>query len=128
MKPFVYQSPQNIEEAVSFLKLDGYSVLAGGSDILGEIKDDVVEVQGLVDLGKLEGLSDVDEAESEIRIGSMVNVSDVANNEYWCVDALCCLWLPDQLQLNKLEILELLGATYANDLAVGTTGIKDLIV
>ena len=80
MKPFVYQSPQNIEEAVSFLKLDGYSVLAGGSDILGEIKDDVVEVQGLVDLGKLEGLSDVDEAESEIRIGSMVNVSDLANN------------------------------------------------
>ena len=80
MKPFVYYKPESIEEAGSLLKHPWHSALAGGSDILGEMKDRVADVHGLVDLSKISGLSDIFDAVDDVKIGSMVRLSDLSND------------------------------------------------
>ena len=80
MKPFVYYKPESIEEAGNLLKHPWHSALAGGSDILGEMKDRLADVHGLVDLSKISGLSDISDEVDDVKIGSMVRLSDLSND------------------------------------------------
>ncbi len=109
MKPFVYCQPDSIEEAGGLLKHSGYSALAGGSDILGEMKDRVVDVHGLVDLSKIKGLSDVYDAVNDVKIGSMTRLSDLSN---------------DPIIQRRCQVLSLAGKAVATEQIrnIGTVG------
>lgn len=69
--------PQNVEEALGLIKLEGVIPHAGGTAIL---KSRVIErIRGLVDLKKLP-LNYFDEEDGEIKIGAMQTYSDVIEN------------------------------------------------
>jgi len=80
MQPFEYASPTTREQAVRLLAAaPGATVLAGGSDLLGLMKDDVETPKRLVNLKAVEGLTGVHtEKDKGLRIGALTTLDDLA--------------------------------------------------
>jgi xanthine dehydrogenase YagS FAD-binding subunit len=81
MQPFEFASPQTREQAVKLLGADPAraTVLAGGSDLLGLMKDRVVTPGRLVNIKGLGGLSGVrTDKEGGLRIGALTTVDDLS--------------------------------------------------
>lgn len=80
MKSFEYKKAVTLEEAGSSLKENmGARVLAGGTDLLGELKADILMdyPQELIDIKGIEELSGIEETESTIRIGAAVRLTEI---------------------------------------------------
>ena len=80
LRPFQYAEPESLEEAVSLLSEDGSRVLAGGSDLLSEMKEGVVAPDALVSLGGIEELRGVEVTSEGVRIGAMTSLAALAAN------------------------------------------------
>jgi xanthine dehydrogenase YagS FAD-binding subunit len=82
MKPFKHESPVTIEEAVA--KSNEYKgnapFIAGGTDILGPIKDRIHPTypDALIDLKKIPGLDYIKEEGGVLKIGALTSLTDVA--------------------------------------------------
>ena len=61
MNPFTYTSPADLPSALGFLDKEwgGTELLAGGTDLLALMKDDVVAPKQLVNIKKIAGLHDL---------------------------------------------------------------------
>ena len=80
LRPFEYLQPQSLEEASSLLSVDGAYALAGGSDLLSEMKERVVSPAALVSLAGVEELRAVEVTPEGVRIGAMVSLAALAGN------------------------------------------------
>jgi xanthine dehydrogenase YagS FAD-binding subunit len=84
MKRFVHVNASSIEEAVSILnQSDGRAkVMAGGTDLLGQIKNSIYPVlpKVLVNLKSIAGLEYIREDEEGLKIGALTKLRDVASN------------------------------------------------
>jgi xanthine dehydrogenase YagS FAD-binding subunit len=82
MKEFKIAQPQSLDQASSLLseKKDGYFVMAGGTDLLDEIKNGIVGPEVVVDLATIPGLSFIQEAGSWISVGAMTRVAELAGD------------------------------------------------
>ena len=80
LRPFEYLQPQSLEEAASLLSVDGAYALAGGSDLLSEMKERVVSPAALVSLAGVEELRAVEVTPEGVRIGAMVSLAALAGN------------------------------------------------
>ena len=81
MRAFEYTSPGNLDQALRLLgnSWEDAAPLAGGTDLLCLMKDDIVAPKRLVnikDIGALRGLS-ID-ARQGLRIGALVRNTDLA--------------------------------------------------
>ncbi len=82
MHPFEYASPKTREQAVRLLAaVPGAAVLAGGSDLLGLMKDGLETPKRLVSLRAVEGLTGVRAEEDKgLRIGALTTLDDLAED------------------------------------------------
>ncbi len=82
MRPFEILTPSALEEArLALVKRDGdASVFAGGTDILGEMKQGTWETGCLVDISRIEGMRDIEPDSSETGFGSLVTLSEIARH------------------------------------------------
>ena len=82
MRPFEYASPITREQAVSLLGSTwGQSeVLAGGTDLLALMKDDVVHPKRLVNIKQIKDMSGVTAASQGLRIGALTTLGELADN------------------------------------------------
>src|SRR5581483_7719135 len=82
MRPFEYASPTDISQASLLLnKTWGESeILAGGTDLLALMKDDVVRPKRLVNIKEIKALRGINAGSSEIRIGALTTLAEVADN------------------------------------------------
>ena len=80
MQPFEYASPKTREQAVHLLTAaPGATVLAGGSDLLGLMKDDVETPKRLVNLKAIAGLTGVRaEKDKGLRIGALTTLDELS--------------------------------------------------
>jgi xanthine dehydrogenase YagS FAD-binding subunit len=79
MQPFEYASPKTREQAVRLLAAPGAAVLAGGSDLLGLMKDHIETPRRLVNLKAVQGLTGVRaEKDKGLRIGALTTLDDLA--------------------------------------------------
>ena len=80
MKSFTLVNPTTIEEAANALKVDGAYVRAGGTDIIGTMKDEILidYPKTLVNLKTISGLSYIKEEGGMLKIGSMTVLEDIA--------------------------------------------------
>ena len=80
MQPFEYASPKTREQAVHLLTAaPGATVLAGGSDLLGLMKDDVETPKRLVNLKAIAGLTGVRaERDKGLRIGALTTLDELS--------------------------------------------------
>ena len=78
MNPFQYAEPKNLAEAFTLLAEPDAHVIAGGSDLLDEVKEGIISPVQVVSLASIPGLLGIDEAESGLNIGAMTTIADVA--------------------------------------------------
>ena len=77
MRPFAYAAPATVEQAASLLEAEGSEALAGGTDLLSLLKDDVERVDRLVALRGVAGLSGVEVENGALRIGAMTTLQEL---------------------------------------------------
>ncbi len=76
---FAYMRANSVEEAAQYLAADGARVLAGGSDLLGCLRDGVFDTPLIVSLSQLPSLRGISRTRGGgLRIGSMTRVAEVA--------------------------------------------------
>jgi len=82
MRPFEYVSPTTKEQAVGLLGTNWgqAEVLAGGTDLLALMKDDVVQPKRLVNIKDIAELHGVTANSQGLRIGALTTLGDLADN------------------------------------------------
>ena len=83
MKNFEFEYAQNFQDAAEAMKNEGTVVLAGGTDLLGSLKDDLLKEypSTVVTLKKIEGADYIKEENGKVSIGAMARLCDIASNE-----------------------------------------------
>ncbi|NIM90262.1 MAG: xanthine dehydrogenase family protein subunit M [Candidatus Aminicenantes bacterium] len=82
MKNFSLAEPQTIEQVKAFLseRREKSFLLAGGTDILGEIKDEIIDPEIMVDLKSIPNLSYIRKEKDGVRIGALTSLAELAEN------------------------------------------------
>ena len=82
MRAFEYASPETKEQAVGLLTASWgeTEILAGGTDLLALMKDDIVQPKRLVNLKAISELRGVSASGDGLRIGALTTLGDLADN------------------------------------------------
>jgi xanthine dehydrogenase YagS FAD-binding subunit len=82
MRAFEYASPTTKEQAFGLLGTSWgqAEVLAGGTDILSLMKDDVVHPKRLVNIKSIKELSGINAGSRGLRVGALTTLGDLADN------------------------------------------------
>lgn len=80
---FDYVKPTSLEEAVAVLaeRGDDARVLAGGTDVVAQLRDDLISPDVLVDIKGIEGLSEIRLAGDRLFLGPLVTFTDLIESE-----------------------------------------------
>jgi xanthine dehydrogenase YagS FAD-binding subunit len=79
MRPFEFIEPTTLAEVVRVLHTGAGQahLMAGGSDLLGELKDDVMHYERLVSLAGLPELRAIHQDETGLRLGALVTLDEL---------------------------------------------------
>ena len=79
MRPFEFLEPTTLEEVLVLLRsgTPQARLIAGGSDLLGELKDDVVHYERLVSLAGIKALQELHQDETGLRLGALVTITQL---------------------------------------------------
>jgi xanthine dehydrogenase YagS FAD-binding subunit len=79
MRPFTFVDCTSLTEAIRLLtRHNGQACLiAGGSDLLGELKEDIVHYERLVSLGGIAELQDIRQDAAGLHLGAMVTLTQL---------------------------------------------------
>jgi xanthine dehydrogenase YagS FAD-binding subunit len=82
MRAFEYASPATKEQAVALLgsTWGQAEVLAGGTDLLSLMKDDVVHPERVVNIKQIKEISRVEAGSKGLRIGALTTLGELADN------------------------------------------------
>lgn len=73
-----YFSPQSVSEALQLLgELDEARLLAGGTDLIVDLKQGLIQAQNLISLQNIEILRGITEEKGRIRIGALVTPAEI---------------------------------------------------
>ena len=80
---FEYVKPGTIEEAVAILaeRGDGAQILAGGTDVVPQLRDEGLAPEVVVDIKGIDGLADIRPAGGRLFIGPLVTFTDLIESE-----------------------------------------------
>jgi xanthine dehydrogenase YagS FAD-binding subunit len=80
LHPFEYVEPRSLDQAVALLlaQPDETQIIAGGTDLLSEMKEGVVRPQRLVGLAGIPGLLGIATAAIGVTIGAMTTIAELA--------------------------------------------------
>lgn len=78
---FTHVRPNSVAEAVRQLASPGARVHAGGTDLLGCLRDGVLQADKVVSLAAIKALRGITAAATGIRIGALTTISEVASHE-----------------------------------------------
>ena len=83
MRKFTHINAATIDEAVLALGDGSACVFAGGTDLLGTMKDDILPEyrDTIVNIKTIPGLDDIKEEGGVLKIGALALLEDIANNE-----------------------------------------------
>lgn len=76
-----YKRPAALSEAISQLSEPGSILMAGGSDVMPQLKHRLVEPKLMIDLAKIPELHVLEQQEDGIHIGSMCTLAELSENE-----------------------------------------------
>jgi xanthine dehydrogenase YagS FAD-binding subunit len=78
---FSYIRPRSLDEAIRYLSLDGAGVHAGGTDLLGCLRDRVFSVSTVVSIAGLKELRGIGTTPAGgLRIGSLTTIAEIARH------------------------------------------------
>jgi xanthine dehydrogenase YagS FAD-binding subunit len=82
MKEFKIAQPQSLEQFNSLLaaRKDGYYLMAGGTDLLDEIKNEIIDPEVVIDLMTISDRSPITETKDHVSIFALTRVAELADN------------------------------------------------
>jgi xanthine dehydrogenase YagS FAD-binding subunit len=80
LPPFGYIRPLSLDEALAQLDTEGARIAAGGSDLLGCLRDRVFDCTTIVSLSGVESLRGIAANGAGLRIGALTRIAEVAAN------------------------------------------------
>ena len=82
MKPFQHTNVKTVNEAASALSDARSRMIAGGTDLLGTLKDSILPIHPaqVVNIKTIEGLDHITEESGGLRIGALTRIADIAAN------------------------------------------------
>lgn len=82
MPNFTYLKAKSLKEAISQLSTKGARIHAGGTDLLGCLRDDIFDAEKLVSIGQLKTLRGISQtSDGGLRIGALTAISEIENNK-----------------------------------------------
>jgi xanthine dehydrogenase YagS FAD-binding subunit len=80
---FSYIRPRSLKEAVKQLSSEGAGLSAGGTDLLGCLRDHVFDIKKMVSISGLKDLRGIKKsADGGLRIGALTTIAEVAENPF----------------------------------------------
>jgi len=82
LRPFRHITADSLEEAAAFLADPGARAVAGGTDLLGALRDNIhPDYPGLlVDLKRIPGLDEIREDRRGLHVGALATLADLATH------------------------------------------------
>lgn len=80
MTAFEFKSPGTLQEACRLLAMPGSRPIAGGTDVIPQMRDGRFQAAALVDLSRVGGLDAVKHANGDITIGSLATYTMMLNS------------------------------------------------
>jgi NADPH-dependent glutamate synthase beta subunit-like oxidoreductase/CO/xanthine dehydrogenase FAD-binding subunit len=82
MKPFKHRDAKTVEEAVELLRGNRSKLIAGGTDLLGKLKDRVLPTypEVLINIKGIPGLDSIERDEEGVTIGALAKLADIASS------------------------------------------------
>jgi xanthine dehydrogenase YagS FAD-binding subunit len=80
IKNFSYLRPSTLDEALAQLTAPGAAAYAGGTDLLGCLRDGVYEVRTVVSLTRVPELRGIGTTGGDLRIGALTTLAEVARH------------------------------------------------
>jgi xanthine dehydrogenase YagS FAD-binding subunit len=80
MKTFVNANPKDIREAITMLTRGNASIVGGGSDLLGMVKERLVSPDVLVNLKSIRGLDRVETQSGKVKIGGLITLDALSHD------------------------------------------------
>ena len=82
MPNFSYVQPKTLADAIKHLSSDGARLHAGGTDLLGCLRDDIFPAKKLVSISQFKDLRGIRQTkDGGLRIGALSTLTEVANNK-----------------------------------------------
>ena len=83
MKHFKHMQASSAKEAAAAAKSGHAAFIAGGTDLLGTLKDEILPTypSTVIDLKTISGMDQIEDAGDVIRIGALAKLSDIAESE-----------------------------------------------
>ena len=83
MKPFQHMNAKTVDEAVTVLSDAQSCVIAGGTDLLGTLKDNILPIYParIVNIKTIKELDYITEANGVLKIGALTRIADIAKNQ-----------------------------------------------
>jgi carbon-monoxide dehydrogenase medium subunit len=83
-----YEAPTNIHSAIELLTTESGEcrILAGGSDVLVQLRSGLVEPELIVDIKRIDGMRDISQSGDGYRIGAAVSCAELAEHVGLCAD------------------------------------------
>lgn len=83
MKPFNHVNAKSLEEAAAVLNSGKARMIAGGADLLGTLKDNIIPEypDTIVNLKSIPGLEYIKEEDGMLKIGALTRLADIARDE-----------------------------------------------
>jgi NADPH-dependent glutamate synthase beta subunit-like oxidoreductase len=82
MKPFKHRDAKTVDEAVELLRGNRSKLIAGGTDLLGVLKDRVLPTypEVLVNIKGIPGLDSIEQDKEGVKIGALAKLADIASS------------------------------------------------
>jgi xanthine dehydrogenase YagS FAD-binding subunit len=82
MKEFKIAQPQSLDQVSSLLSQEKtkYFLMAGGTDLLDEIKNEIITPEVVIDLTSVPNLAAINTDKTHVSIGAMTNIADLADH------------------------------------------------
>src|SRR4030042_5777275 len=82
MPNFTYLKAKSLKEAIGQLSSKGARIHAGGTDLLGCLRDEIFGAEKVVSIGQLKALRGISRAnDGGLRIGALTTISEIENNK-----------------------------------------------
>jgi len=80
MNSFKIAQPQTIDQVTSLPPEPGHFIMAGGTDLMDEIKNEIVDPEVLIDLSAIQDLSYIKNTDKGMHIGALTKVAELVEN------------------------------------------------
>src|SRR5687768_14072249 len=83
MKSFQYSAPKTVKEATALLSENwgGSEILAGGTDLVTSLKQQITEPKRVVSLKNISDLRGIKTGNDSVRVGAMTRLSELISNK-----------------------------------------------